>query len=136
MSINSSRMSVTLQSMLHHTSHSDSLLFYWSGARHSVFFLCDVKTPFWKHQDWYPASLPVISESENRIYCAVNFCGNCQSVALIKPGTHRKMSVLNIGNFICVFIHCMLVLIEFFNILNWVNMQKRCLTKLLVIIQK
>ena len=31
-----------------------------------------MKTSFWKHQDWFPASLPVISESENRIYFAMN----------------------------------------------------------------
>ena len=32
-SVNSSRMSVTLQSMLHQTSHLSSPLFYWSGAQ-------------------------------------------------------------------------------------------------------
>ena len=90
-----------------------------------------MKMPFWKHQNWFPSSLPVTSESENRIYFAVNFGGNCRSVALIKPGMHRKMSVLRIGNFICILLRCRLVLIELFNILNWVNMQIRCLTKLL-----
>ena len=43
-----------------------------------------MKTPFWKHQDWFTASLPVISKSENRIYFAVNFGGNCRLVAKIK----------------------------------------------------
>ena len=73
--------------------------------------------PFWKHQDWFPASLPVISESENWIYFAVNFGGNSRLQALIKTGMHRKMSVLRIGSFVCVLLRCRLVLIEFFNIL-------------------
>ena len=77
-----------------------------------------MKTPFWKHQDWLPTSLPVISKSENLIYFAVNFGGNSRSVALIKRGTHRKMSVLHIINFICALLRCRLVLIELFNILN------------------
>ena len=41
------------------------------------------------------------------------------------------MSVLHIGNFICILLCSRLVLIEFFNILNWVNTQIRCITKLL-----
>ena len=58
----------------------------------------------------------------------VNFGKKCGSAALIKPGMHKKMSILL---FVCILLCCRLVLIEFFNILNWVNTQIRCLTKLL-----
>ena len=100
--------------MVLQTLHLDSPLFYWSGAQEIVFFfLCDLTMPFWKHQDWFPAILPVISESENRIYFAVNFGGNSQSQAFIKTGTHQKMSVLRICSFVCILLRCRLVLIEF-----------------------
>ena len=97
-SINSSRMSV-LQSIFA-SNLALTQLFYWSGTQEIVFS----SSATWRRHFGNIKSLPVISESENRIYFAVNFGGNCRSIALIKPGTHRKMSGLRIGNFYLRFV--------------------------------